>query len=449
MMIKANVKRIDRVAIAVVIATSVGIAAGTARKSAIPERRSQLIENKITPLVERRPNGKKVAGGTDLQSLLDSAAAGAVFDLSPGVYSGPIVVRKPVTIQGPRSATIRSNGRGMTIDIASDDVALVGFTIDGSGDRPDLTDSAVRVRGSSNVTVEAIKVVNALFGLVAERSRNVRFVGNEIVGKASTSVGLRGDGVRLWETRDSVVERNTLVDGRDIVVWYSSDNRVLNNEVRRCRYGTHFMYSDRGTIENNRYVENVVGIFIMYSHDISIVNNVAAGNQSDGMGLGAKESGNLFVKGNSFVKDPVGIYLDGSPFRPQDSDVFEDNLFDLCDTGVVFHSSATRNVFKGNTFRDDRTHVRVEGRGDALGVTWLGNYFDDYAGYDFDRDGIGDVPYEARSLSDRLTSDRPELEFFRGAAATTLLDALGRVFPLYQPEPTLVDPRPLIAPRKF
>ncbi len=449
MMIKAFVNRFDRVAITLVIAAAVGIGAGIARNRERSGRRPQAIMNTSIHLPERRPNGRSVAAGTNLQPLLESAAAGSVFDLAPGVYSGPIVVKRPVTIQGPRSAVIRSNGTGMTIDVATDDATLLGFTIDGSGDRPDLTDSAVRVRGSSNVRVEGIKVVNALFGLVAERSRNVGFIGNEIVGKASTSVGLRGDGIRLWETRDSVVERNRLVDGRNIVVWYSSDNRVSNNEVRRCRYGTHFMYSDRGTIENNRYLENVVGIFIMYSHDVSIKNNVAAGNRSEGMGLGAKESGNLVVRGNSFVKDPIGIYLDGSPFRPQDANVFEDNLFDLCDAGVVFHSSAVRNVFQGNTFRDNRTHVRVEGRGDALGVTWIGNYFDDYAGYDFDRDGIGDVAYEARSLSDRLTSDRPELEFFRGAAATTLLDALGRVFPLYQPEPTLVDPRPRIAPREF
>ena len=48
----------------------------------------------------------------------------------------------------------------------------------------------------------------------------------------------------------------------------------------------------------------------------------------------------------------------------------------------------------------------IEGGGDAADVAWSGNYFDDYAGYDLDRDGIGDVAYELRSFEDDLTAHR-------------------------------------------
>ena len=50
-------------------------------------------------------------------------------------------------------------------------------------------------------------------------------------------------------------------------------------------------------------------------------------------------------------------------------------------------------------------------------MAWEGNDFDDYAGYDLDRDGYGDLPYELRSLSGALVSQHPALAFFRGAPA--------------------------------
>ncbi len=387
----------------------------------------------------------EVAAGGALQAAVDAAPPGATLRLAPGEHLGPITIRRPLTLAGPRSAVVRSDGRGTTIDVLADDVTLSGFTIHGSGDRPDLTDAAVHVRGD-DVRVEGLRIVAALFGVAAERSRRVAVVGNEIVGDPATPVGLRGDGVRLWETHDSRIEGNTLDHGRDVVVWYASNNRVIGNVVRDGRYGTHLMYSDGTTIEDNRYAGNVVGVFIMYSRDVKVRRNLLAYTSDLGMGLGAKDSGGLVVEDNRCVRNETGLYLDGSPFRPEDANVFRGNRFELCETAVVLHSSQVRNTFEDNAFRANREQVRVEGRGDALGVDWKRNYFDDYEGYDFDRDGLGDVPYESRSFSNRAIGKRPELAFFRGTPALGLLDMVGRVFPLFQPSPVLVDPSPRMAP---
>ena len=89
-------------------------------------------------------------------------------------------------------------------------------------------------------------------------------------------LGLRGDAIRLWETNDSRVERNSVEGSRDLVVWYSSRNVVRGNEVRDGRYGTHFMFSHDNVIEDNRYFGNTVGIFVMYSRGLRIARNVLA-----------------------------------------------------------------------------------------------------------------------------------------------------------------------------
>ena len=340
---------------------------------------------------------------------------------------------------------IRSSGAGTTIRLEADGATVLGITVDGSGGRFDLLDAAVRIEGKG-VRVEGVRIRNAVFGLLAEKSKQVILRGNEVKGDPEQTLGMRGDGIRLWETSDSRVEDNVLQDSRDVVVWYSSRNLLLRNRIERGRYGTHLMYSHENRLEGNRYVGNVAAIFVMYSRDVQIRDNLLADSGgAAGMGLGIKESGNLDVRGNRFVHNTVGIYLDTSPLYEDDSNVFEGNLFRLGDAGVVFHSSETRNTFLANDFRDLQACVLVEGGGDALGVTWRGNYFDDYAGYDLDGDGVGDLPYEYRSLANELTARVPALAFFRGTPALGLVETIGRIVPLFEPRLILVDPAPRIA----
>lgn len=384
----------------------------------------------------------EAAAGVSLQSTIDSSLAGAVICLAPGDHLGPAIINKPLTLWGPREAVVRSSGRGTTITIAADHVTLEGFTLDGSGGRYDLTDAAVRVEGTDH-RLEGLHVKNAMFGLTLEKATRVILRGNQIDGDRAEAMGLRGDAIRLWEVRESLVENNVIHDGRDVVVWYSPHNVVRGNWVQRGRYGTHFMYSSDCTVEGNTYLDDVVGIFVMYSHNIHIEHNVLAGAAgSAGMGLGVKESGNLTVRENRFLRDTIGIYLDTSPLDDADSNLFERNEIRLSDVGVTFHASRPRNTFLGNLFRDNQAQLTVEGGGDALSDTFDGNAFDDYAGYDFDGDGVGDVPYELRSISGDLLSRYPDLSFLRGQPALAMVDAVGHVVPLYKPQTLLIDRHP-------
>ena len=58
------------------------------------------------------------------------------------------------------------------------------------------------------------------------------------------------------------------------------------------------------------------------------------------------------------------------------------------------------------------------------------------------QDGYGDIPYELRRLSSQLASTYPQLLFFRGAITLELLDAISLLFPLVEPQTTLIDSRP-------
>jgi nitrous oxidase accessory protein len=230
---------------------------------------------------------------------------------------------------------------------------------------------------------------------------------------------------------------------RDVVLWYASRNRIARNRIQDGRYGAHLMYSHGNQIEDNSFIGNVTGLFVMYSRDVGVRGNlIADSGGAAGIGLGLKESGNLRVSENLFVSNTIGVYVDTSPLWPEDRNLFEGNVFRLNDVAVSFLGRASSNEFAGNGFRDNQIQVQVDGRGDAREAIWQGNEFDDYAGYDLDGDGTGDVPYEMRSLSSDLLSEAPALAFYRGTPAFALAEAIGRIVPIFEPRLLLRDSAP-------
>lgn len=385
-----------------------------------------------------------VPAGADLQDVIDAAEDGAALCLQPGTYDGPLEIAKPLTLWGA-GAVIRSKGKGSTVRLSAPG-RLLAFAVDGSGGRFDTLDAAVRVQ-ADDALVEGVTIRNATFGILVEKSKRAVIRGNQVVGDRRKALGLRGDGVRLWEAHDCTIEDNLVEASRDVVVWYSSGNTLRRNTVVDGRYGTHLMYSHRSQVLKNRYVGNTVGVFVMYSRDVDLQENVLADSAgSAGVGLGVKESGNLVVRRNLFVHNTIGTYMETSPLQADDHNLFEENVFRLGDAAIVFHSSQHRNLFRRNSIRDNFAAVRVEGGGDALDVSWEANDFDDYAGYDLDRDGVGDIPYEQRRLSTDLLSRSPTLEFFRGSLTLALVDAASHVLPLVKPTLVLRDEAPRMDP---
>ena len=75
-----------------------------------------------------------------------------------------------------------------------------------------------------------------------------------------------------------------------------------------------------------------------------------------------------------------------------------------------------------------------------------GNYWSDYAGYDADGDGQGDMAYKSERLFENLMQQEPLLRLFIYSPASNAIDFASRAFPLVKPKPKLVDEQPYMKP---
>lgn len=377
-----------------------------------------------------------------LQPQVDAAEAGAVLTPKPGTYAGPVVVDKPITINGRDRVTIDGGGKGTVVLIDTDGATLKNLHLTNSGDSHNDIDSGIQVRGNFNVIKDNI-IDDCLFGVDLQQAENNIVRRNRISSKP-VDLGMRGDAIRLWYSFDNEVTDNVIRGARDTVVWYSRDNLIARNDARGGRYSLHFMYSRHNRVEDNHFEDNTVGIFLMYSDGVEVRNNtIADAAGSTGIGIGFKETSDVIVEGNRVLYCATGLYLDVSPYQPGTTNRFTDNLIAYNGIGVRWLNDWQGNVFTGNRFKGNITQMVVEGGKSANRNRWEGNYWDDYEGFDRDRDGIGDTPYELYAYADRLWMDVPPAQFFKGSPMLEVIDFLERLAPLSSPDLLVRDHEPL------
>lgn len=380
-----------------------------------------------------------------LQERVDAAPDGAEIVLEPGTHKGPLIIRRPVVIDGQGQAVIDGGGQGTVVTLETDGATLKNLTIRNSGRLHNKVDAGLRIKGNFNV-IRDVRIENSLFGLdMTQASNNV--LRRNYISSKDMPLEMRGDSVRIWYSNDNIFEKNHIEHSRDFVIWYSQGNRIQDNRIQHGRYGIHFMYAHDNFVERNEISDCVVGVFLMYANDI-----VVRGNQilrawgASGMGVGFKETSGATVEDNLILGNAVGIYLDPSPWDPDKTNEIHRNQIAYNGIGMEFHTDWVGNNISQNNFLSNFTQVSVRGRGTALREGWNGNHWDDYAGLDRNGDGVGDTPHEIYMYADRLWMDLPPAAFFRGGLALAALDFIERLAPFSEPRLLVREPAPLIDP---
>jgi nitrous oxidase accessory protein len=379
-----------------------------------------------------------------LQEAIDNAPEGSILKLPKGVYKGSIIINKPLSIIGKEDGVIiDGGGTGTVIQITSSYVTLKNLTITGSGDRHDLLDSAIKINNSKQSEVSDCTIKDSLFGIDITMTSNSIFSNNYITSK-DFELGVRGDGLRLWYSNDNIVSNNKLVKSRDMVVWYSHGNTIENNYGEQNRYSLHFMHAGKNIVKNNTYKLNSVGIFFMYTKDtIATGNTVQSSLGATGMGIGLKDVSNMTLKDNTIIYCAQGIYIDRSPYEPDTKNWLEDNKILYNSEAIHFHSISENNVIKSNTILGNIEDIINDSRGSKTDLNEIvGNYWDNYEGFDKNADNIGDTPHKVYQYADQLWVYNTNVKFFYGSPVIALLNFLAKLAPFTQPIFLMSDEAP-------
>ncbi len=384
-----------------------------------------------------------------LAAAIKEANSGDTIVVDAGIHHGSLVIDKPLTLIGQNWPVIDGGGTGTVLHITAPDTTIQGFVIRGSGHSLDQENSGIAAE-APRMTIAGNRFEDTLFGIyLLEAPDSV--IRDNIITSKPLDVPRRGDGIRIWASHGTLIENNQVTNGRDVVLWYSERLTLRHNDVSYGRYGLHFMYCDDALVSENRLLGNSVGAFLMYSRRLHLVNNTIASNRGpSGYGIGLKDVDDARVTQNLFLDNRVGAYVDGSPREVDSIGQFTGNIFAYNDIGVEMLPAVRHNEFAGNSFIENEEQVAIAGGGmpgnNAWTVAGKGNYWSDYAGYDADGDGLGDMAYKSERLFESLMQREPNLRLFLYSPATNALDFAAKAFPLVKPQPKLEDERPLTTP---
>ncbi len=376
-----------------------------------------------------------------LGAAVATAHAGDTIVLRAGTYrESTVTVRVPrLTIAGEDWPVLDGDGARELLVIRADDVTVRGLAFRNTGVAHMEDRAALRVVEAARCVIAGNRFTDALFGIYLQRADRCTVRENEITG-AGLEETSNGNGIHLWHSPGTIVERNTVRGQRDGIYFeFSRGSRATDNvsEGNR-RYGLHFMFSDSCRYDDNTFRANGAGVAVMYSKGVVMRGNgFLDAKGSAAYALLLKDITDGEISGNTFAGSSTGLYLEGSSRL-----AIADNDFIGNGWAVRLMANAEDSRFTGNAFRANAFDVATNSR--TLRSTFDGNWWDAYRGYDLDRDGHGDVPFRPVRLFALVVERHPEALILLRSPITSMLDAAERVLPVLTPE--LADARPLMRP---
>ena len=382
----------------------------------------------------------RVQPGQDLSAAVAAAAPGDVVEVQRGVYRANLLIDKPLTLRGLDRPTIDGGMQGDTIRVTATDVVIEGLIVRNSGASLKEQNAGIYLYpGAHRAVVQHCDLAYNLFGLWIEKANDVRIEGNLITGKRDLASSQRGNGIQLYNTRRAQIIGNNISFVRDALYIDVSHNALFRgNQLHHSRYGTHYMTSYHNVWENNDTYYNRGGLALMEVREQVVRGNRAWGNSDHGIMLRSVQD--AVVEGNIVAGNNRGFFIYDVEYATLTNNLVVDNV-----VGVHLSAGSTRNVVEGNDFIGNREQVRYVGARDMPWGGKQGNHWSNYLGWDRDGDGVGDVPYEANDMVDRLTWRHPSVKLLLASPAVQALRLVGRQFPILR-APSVVDPHPRMQP---
>ncbi|QGZ43384.1 nitrous oxide reductase family maturation protein NosD [Pseudoduganella flava] len=381
-----------------------------------------------------------VHAGESIGAAIARAQPGDTVRVEQGTYLEHLRIDKRLTLEGRGKPVISAGGSGDAIRITAPDVTVAGLVVKDSG--TDLTAQNANIYvmpGAHRVTIRDCELSHGLFGIWLEGSDDARLLKNVVKGRADLQSAARGNGIQVYATKGAQVIGNEISDSRDgIYVDVSRDALFRGNRIHHVRYGTHYMNTNHSTWEDNVVYQSRAGLALMEVRDIIVRRNVAWGHTDHGIMLRTIQDS--VIEDNVVAGNDRGFFIYDAEYN-----VVRRNLVINNRTGVHLSAGSSNNRVDGNDFIGNEEQVRFVAAHDVQWGREQGNYWSNYAGWDQNGDGVGDVAYEANDVVDRLAWRYPLMKLLAASPALQTLRFVARQFPLLR-APSVVDGRPRMRP---
>ncbi|MGZ0015571.1 nitrous oxide reductase family maturation protein NosD [Yeosuana sp. AK3] len=349
-----------------------------------------------------------------------------------------IIIDKPLTIIGENYPIIDGESKGEIITIVSDNVSVDGLFIINVGTSYTEDYAAIRVRKSKYFVIQNVVLEQLFFGIYLEKSSYGKVYHNKVIGDAVEEYN-SGNGIQLWYSNHIDIEHNYVEHVRDGIYLEFSDDCIIKNNVsaNNLRYGLHFMFSNNDLYQDNTFENNGAGVAVMFSKKIKMYHNTFKENWGTASyGLLLKEINDAEIKGNTFEQNTIGINIEGSNRITYKNNHFINNGWAIKVRGACYTNSFIENNFLYNSF-DISYNSKVNDN------IFDKNYWSNYTGYDLDKNGIGDVPYRPVKLFSYIVNRTPETIILLRSLFIDIIDFSEKVSPVFTPD-NLLDNHPLI-----
>jgi len=366
----------------------------------------------------------------DLRAALAVAQSGDTIFVEGGTHLGNFVLERRVVLIGRGKPIVRGEGTGSIFTITADSCVIRGFAIEHCGNMLVDEDAGVLLKSDGNV-IEENELRDILFGIYLFHSSGNTIRGNVIQGRNWLEVGERGSGIHIWNSRNNVLLDNIITEVRDgMYIQNANGNRIDGNEIYNLRYGLHYMYSDSNSFTDNRFHHNMAGAAIMYSSHLVFRRNAFVHNRGvSSFGILFQDCHYSLADSNIIADNDVGLFFEASGHN-----IFRYNTIAQNDLALQMYTNSEENVFTLNAFVDNINPLRLVGKQST--TLWSyegkGNYWSQHDGYDFNNDGIADIPLRIQNAFDYLEGNYPRLRLYLYSPASQALEVAVRAFPFVE-----------------
>jgi len=379
----------------------------------------------------------------NIEKTINNAKNGDVISLGKGIYKENIKINKSITLTSTKKyeAIIDGSNKSSVIRVTAPNVTIKNLTIKNSGSIVEDEDAGIYMaQTATSGIIKNNHIIDNIFGISLHGSSSVHVFDNFIKGSQNPHWAERGDGIRMWNVHNSLIENNEFKYGRDGIFLNTSTNNILRgNLLHDLRFAIHYMYDNYNKVVNNKSYNNHIGYALMFSNGIQAIGNVSLNDRD--YGIMFNFANKSIIKNNSIknTKDKCAFLYNSN------NNIIKDNYFAGCNIGIHYTAGSKNNHISGNAFISNRHQVKYVGtQYREWSENGRGNYWSDNTGFDLNKDGISDSVYRPNNISDKIMWKFPIAKLLFASPAMKALKWAQEQFPTILPG-GITDSYPLIS----